>query len=71
MIEDILVILMMAFGLFAILMFILFYVYLKKRYNKKHIFDDYTKDVNYYKEEKESNNEKKNEYEEFIPKKKK
>ena len=71
MIEDILVILMMAFGLFAILMFILFYVYLKKRYNKKHLSDDYTKDVNYDKEEKDNDNKKKNNYEEFIPKKKK
>lgn len=38
--KDILVILMMAFGLFAILMFILFYVYAKKYYNNKHLIDD-------------------------------
>lgn len=37
---DILVILMMAFGLFAILMFILFYIYAKKYYNEKHIIDE-------------------------------
>ena len=40
--KDVLVILMMAFGLFAILMFILFYIYAKKNYNDKHINEDYT-----------------------------
>ena len=45
MLNDILVILMIAFGLFAIIMFILFYVYLRKRYNNKHINDDYAKDL--------------------------
>ena len=39
--KDILVILMIAFGLFAILMFILFYIYAKKHYNDKHINEDY------------------------------
>ena len=39
--KDVLVILMMAFGLFAILMFILFYIYAKKSYNSKHIDDNY------------------------------
>lgn len=41
--KDILLILMVAFGLFAIVMFVLFYVYLKKYYNKKHLEDDYEK----------------------------
>lgn len=43
MIKDILVILMVAFGLFAIVMFVLFYVYLRKYYNNKHQIDDYEK----------------------------
>ncbi len=38
---DILAILMVAFCLFAILMFILFYIYAKKYYNEKKISDDY------------------------------
>ena len=42
--KDILVILMMAFGLFAILMFILFYIYAKKYYNSKHINEEYNLD---------------------------
>ena len=42
--KDILVILMMAFGLFAILMFILFYIYAKKYYNEKHLTEDYQED---------------------------
>ena len=42
--KDILVILMMAFGLFAILMFILFYIYAKKYYNAKHLTDNYQDD---------------------------
>lgn len=41
---DTLVILMMAFGLFAIIMFILFYVYAKKYYNEKHLTDEYKED---------------------------
>ena len=44
--KDILVILMMAFGLFAILMFILFYIYAKKYYNNKKLIDDYHEDNN-------------------------
>lgn len=68
MIEDILVILMMAFGLFAIAMFILFYVYLKKNYNKRHLNDDYMKDVD---DEEEKNDSKKINYEDYVPKKKK
>ena len=40
--KDILVILMMAFGLFGILMFILFYIYAKKHYNETHTSDEYT-----------------------------
>lgn len=43
--KDILVILMVAFGLFAIAMFIMFFIYLKKYYNTKHLEDDYKKDV--------------------------
>lgn len=42
--KDVLVILMVAFGLFAIVMFVLFFVYLKKYYNSKHINDDYQKE---------------------------
>ena len=38
---DILAMLMVAFGLFAILMFILFYAYVKKYYNEKHLTEDY------------------------------
>ena len=64
MLNDILVIVMMAFGLFAICMFILFYVYLKKHYNNRHIDDDYKKDLD--REEIEIEEE-----EEFVPKKKK
>ena len=41
---DILAILMVAFGLFAVLMFILFYAYIKKYYNEKHLVDDYHDD---------------------------
>ena len=43
--KDILVILMVAFGLFAIVMFILFFIYLKKYYNSKHIEEDYKKEL--------------------------
>ncbi len=43
--KDILVILMVAFGLFAIVMFILFFVYLKKYYNNKNIDEDYKKQI--------------------------
>ena len=42
--KDVLVILMVAFGLFAIVMFVLFFVYLKKYYNSRHINEDYTKE---------------------------
>ena len=64
--KDILVILMMAFGLFAISMFVLFYVYLKKNYNKRHLSDDYHEDVSYDDRETKENiiNE------DFVPKKK-
>ena len=41
---DVLAILMVAFGLFAILMFILFYAYAKKYYNEKHLTEDYEDD---------------------------
>ncbi len=53
--KDILVILMVAFGLFAIVMFILFFVYLKKYYNDKHISDDYKKELD--QEEKQEVND--------------
>ncbi len=43
MMSDILIMLMVAFGLFAIVMFILFYVYLRKYYNKRHMEEDYEK----------------------------
>ena len=43
--NEILVILMVAFGLFAIVMFILFFIYLKRYYNNKHLDDDYQKDI--------------------------
>ena len=66
MVNDILVILMMAFGIFAIVMFILFYVYLKKHNYNKHINDDYDiGDIEEIKEEKNIDEE------EYIPKKKK
>lgn len=42
---NVLVILMVAFALFAILMFILFYVYAKKYYNEKHMVEDYNDDA--------------------------
>lgn len=42
--KDVLVILMMAFGLFAILMFILFYIYAKRYFNEKKLTDDYNLD---------------------------
>ncbi len=38
---DVLAVLMVAFGLFAILMFILFYIYVKKYSNEKHLSEDY------------------------------
>ena len=45
--KDILVILMIAFGLFAVIMFVLFYAYLRKYYNNKHIDDNYENDIEY------------------------
>ena len=45
--KDVLVILMIAFGIFAIVMFVLFFVYLKKFYNSKRISDDYKKELDY------------------------
>ncbi len=38
---EILAILMVAFGLFAVLMFVLFYAYAKKFYNERHYTEDY------------------------------
>lgn len=43
--KEVLVILMAAFGIFAIVMFVLFFVYLKKYYNDKHLEDDYQKEI--------------------------
>ena len=43
--KDVLVILMIAFGLFAVIMFVLFYAYLKKYYNNKHIDYNYENDI--------------------------
>ena len=51
--KDIFVILMVAFGLFAILMFILFFIYLKRYYNKKNMNDDYRKEIDESFEEQE------------------
>ena len=80
--KDILVILMIAFGIFAILMFILFYVYLKKYYNDKHIEQDFEQDIikneinddNLFSNENEVNNYSYLDDEiddEFMPRKKK
>ena len=43
--NDILVIIMVAFGLLANVMFVLFFVYLKKYYGSKHIEEDYKKEL--------------------------
>ena len=85
--KDVLVILMVAFGLLAIVMFVLFFVYLRRYYNSKHINDDYKKDLdnnkdfldgnelnnNYKNKQVEENNVEKNNYnkEEHNDKKKK
>lgn len=74
--KDVLVILMVAFGLFAILMFILFFIYLKKYYNSKHLESDYKKELDEsFEQEKEDivevNNSVNEIDEEFIPMKKK
>ena len=45
MLNDILAIIMVSFGLFAISMFVLLYVYLKRHYNYKHIDDNYMRDL--------------------------
>ncbi len=68
--KDILVILMIAFGLFAIIMFVLFFVYLKKYYNSRHINDDYQKDLDDHIEQEEFENEYESDME-FTPIKKK
>lgn len=74
--KDVLVILMMAFGLFAILMFILFYIYARKHYNEKHIDEEYDALPNDESDEielKETKKEKKtidNDELDYIPKKK-
>ena len=65
MVNDILVILMMAFGIFAIVMFILFYIYLKKHHSNKYVNEDY--DIG----DIEEDNEESSIEEEFVPKKKK
>lgn len=43
--KDVLIILMIAFGLFAVIMFVLFYAYLKKYHNERIIDDNYEKDI--------------------------
>ena len=70
--KDVLVILMIAFGIFAVVMFVLFYAYLKKYYNSRHIRDDYKKDLDEEVEDDDSigSFEDKTMDEEFIPKKK-
>ena len=52
--KDVLVILMVAFGLFAIVMFVLFFIYLKKYYNSRHINEDYKNEIDEYPEEDDS-----------------
>jgi flagellar basal body-associated protein FliL len=55
--KEVLVILMVAFGLFAIVMFILFFIYLKRYYNNKHLDEDYQKDIDKELSEEASNND--------------
>ena len=43
--KDLLVILMIAFGLFAVIMFVLFYAYLKKYHNEKNLSEDFEKEI--------------------------
>ncbi len=72
--KDVLVILMVAFGLFAIVMFVLFFVYLKKYYNSRHIDNDYKKDIDEKIEQEMKYEQEENEFEsdmEFVPIKKK
>ena len=72
--KDVLVILMVAFGLFAIIMFVLFFVYLKKYYNNRKIDDDYKRYVDEEIEEKSRDKEENIEFEsdmDFVPIKKK
>lgn len=72
--KDVLVILMVAFGLFAIVMFILFFIYLKKYYNSKHIDEDYKREIDEQEEHERYNDIEENEFEsdvDFVPIKKK
>ena len=72
--KDILVILMIAFGLFAIIMFVLFFAYLKKYYNKRHLNDDYQIDLDEKIEQEAHEEIVQKEFEsdmEFVPIKKK
>ena len=72
--KDILVILMIAFGLFAIIMFVLFFAYLKKYYNKRHLNDDYQIDIDEKIEQEAYEEIVQKEFEsdmEFVPIKKK
>ena len=65
--NEVLVILMVAFGLIAIAMFILFYIYLKKYYNQKHLSEDYQKELeSEHLEEEKYNKEEKEEKKEEI-----
>ncbi len=72
---DILAILMVAFGLFAVLMFVLFCIYVKKYNNEKHLTEDFDDDdedtITNVKEKQQENfvNELKEEIEEKIEEK--
>lgn len=45
MLNEVLAILVVSFGIFAIAMFIVLYIHLKKNYNSKHIEEDYKKEL--------------------------
>ena len=76
MLNEVLAILVVSFGIFAIAMFIVLYIHLKKNYNSKHIEEDYKKelDESFIEEDEEieqiSITSDVEEDMEFIPKKK-
>jgi len=45
MLNEVLAILVVSFGIFAIAMFIVLYIHFKKNYNSKHIEEDYKKEL--------------------------
>ena len=45
MLNEVLAILVVSFGIFAIAMFIVLYIHLRKNYNSKHIEEDYKKEL--------------------------